>query len=275
MRSDDAGDSWREVSGNLPTDFGFTIDVHAHEPETIYVVPIKSDSEHFPLDGRLRVYRSRTGGERMGSAHQRVTAARLLRQRASRCDGGRCARFMWHLFRHDGWAGLRFGRFGRHVDADRARFACGAFGRGADTAVIRVVLPAHLRTLARVDGEVNLEIEGEITQRRCSTRSSRAIRRYGERSAISSRRNAARTCGSSPASGICHTSVPTRRFRPRSQTAPSRFSSSARWREARLEYDQGCVVPYRVRLCATDGGICGGKCCADDARRVSGDLSRA
>ena len=62
MRSDDAGDSWHEVSGNLPTDFGFVIDVHAHEPETIYVVPIKSDSEHFPLDGKLRVYRSRTGG---------------------------------------------------------------------------------------------------------------------------------------------------------------------------------------------------------------------
>jgi hypothetical protein len=63
MRSDDAGESWREVSGNLPTDFGFPIDVHAHEPETIYVVPIKSDSEHYPPDGRLRVYRSRTGGQ--------------------------------------------------------------------------------------------------------------------------------------------------------------------------------------------------------------------
>jgi photosystem II stability/assembly factor-like uncharacterized protein len=62
MRSDDAGETWREVSGNLPSDFGFPIEVHAHEPETIYVVPIKSDSEHFPPDGRLRVYRSRTGG---------------------------------------------------------------------------------------------------------------------------------------------------------------------------------------------------------------------
>jgi hypothetical protein len=62
MRSDDAGDSWQEVSGNLPTDFGFVIDVHAHEPNTIYVVPIKSDAEHFPPDGKLRVYRSRTGG---------------------------------------------------------------------------------------------------------------------------------------------------------------------------------------------------------------------
>jgi BNR/Asp-box repeat len=63
MRSDDAGESWREISGNLPTDFGFAIDVHAHEPQTIYVVPIKSDSEHFPIDGRLRVYRSRAGGD--------------------------------------------------------------------------------------------------------------------------------------------------------------------------------------------------------------------
>ena len=62
LRSDNAGEMWTEVSGNLPTDFGFPIDVHAHEPETIYVVPIKSDSEHFPPDGKLRVYRSRTGG---------------------------------------------------------------------------------------------------------------------------------------------------------------------------------------------------------------------
>ncbi len=62
MRSDDAGDSWHEVSGNLPSDFGFPIAVHAHEPETIYVVPIKSDGEHYPPDGKLRVYRSRQGG---------------------------------------------------------------------------------------------------------------------------------------------------------------------------------------------------------------------
>jgi len=62
MRSDDAGVSWREISGNLPTDFGFPISVHAHEPDTVYVVPIKSDSEHYPPDGKLRVYRSRTGG---------------------------------------------------------------------------------------------------------------------------------------------------------------------------------------------------------------------
>jgi len=62
LRSDDAGDNWTKISGNLPTDFGFVIDVNSNDPETVYVVPIKSDSEHFPLDGKLRVYRSRSGG---------------------------------------------------------------------------------------------------------------------------------------------------------------------------------------------------------------------
>lgn len=63
MRTDNGGESWREISGNLPSDFGFPVNVHAHEPETIYVVPIKSDSEHFPPDGKLRVYRSKSGGD--------------------------------------------------------------------------------------------------------------------------------------------------------------------------------------------------------------------
>jgi photosystem II stability/assembly factor-like uncharacterized protein len=62
MRSDDAGESWQEISGNLPTDFGFPIAINANEPDTIYVVPITSDSHHFVMDGKLRVYRSRTGG---------------------------------------------------------------------------------------------------------------------------------------------------------------------------------------------------------------------
>jgi hypothetical protein len=62
LRTDNTGDQWTEVSGNLPTDFGFPIEVHAHEPETIYVVPITSDSLHYPPEGKLRVYRSRVGG---------------------------------------------------------------------------------------------------------------------------------------------------------------------------------------------------------------------
>jgi hypothetical protein len=63
MRSDNGGDQWTEVSGNLPTDFGFVIDVNSNEPKTVYVVPIKSDGEHYPPEGKLRVYRSKSGGE--------------------------------------------------------------------------------------------------------------------------------------------------------------------------------------------------------------------
>jgi photosystem II stability/assembly factor-like uncharacterized protein len=62
MRSDNGGDQWTKISGNLPTDFGFVIDVNANDPETIYVVPNKRDSEHYPPDGKLRVFHSRTGG---------------------------------------------------------------------------------------------------------------------------------------------------------------------------------------------------------------------
>ncbi|HET9399467.1 MAG TPA: sialidase family protein [Candidatus Acidoferrales bacterium] len=62
MRSDNGGDSWQEISGNLPTDFGFVIDVNSNEPETVYVVPIKSDSEHFVHEAKLRVFRSKSGG---------------------------------------------------------------------------------------------------------------------------------------------------------------------------------------------------------------------
>jgi len=62
MRTDDAAESWQEISGNLPTDFGFVVDINANEPDTVYVLPIKSDSQHFVPDGKLRVYRSKSGG---------------------------------------------------------------------------------------------------------------------------------------------------------------------------------------------------------------------
>jgi len=60
LRSDDAGGSWREVSGDLPSDFGFPIDVHAHDAETVYVVPIRSDSTHCPPDGKRAARTCRT-----------------------------------------------------------------------------------------------------------------------------------------------------------------------------------------------------------------------
>jgi hypothetical protein len=62
LRTDNAGEEWRFINGNLPSDFGFPIDVHIHEPETVYVVPINAESGRIPPEGKLRVYRSRTGG---------------------------------------------------------------------------------------------------------------------------------------------------------------------------------------------------------------------
>ena len=166
MRSDDAGDSWREVSGNLPTDFGFAIDVHAHEPETIFVAPIKSDSEHYPLDGKLQVWRSKTGGNEWEAMTNGLAAAELLRERAARCDGRRFAGQLRGVFRHDGRPGVCVAGCGRQLEADRARSAGGAVGGGADAVMIRVELPHHLRVLAQVSGEVTVEVAEPVTLRR-------------------------------------------------------------------------------------------------------------
>ena len=165
MRSDDAGDSWHEVSGNLPTDFGFPIDVHAHEPETIYVVPIKSDSEHYPPDGKLRVYRSRTGGNEWealtNGLPQSDCYVNVLRDAMAVDSLDPC--------------GVYFGTTGGQVYASAdagdswapiVRDLPAVLSVEVQTLpMIRVVLPAHLRTLARVDGEVQLEVDGPATQR--------------------------------------------------------------------------------------------------------------
>ena len=127
MRSDDAGGSWHEVSGNLPTDFGFVIDVHAHEPETIYVVPIKSDAEHFPPDGQLRVWRSRTGGNEWepltNGLPQSNCYVNVLRD-AMAVDSLEILR---RVFWNDGRAGLCFCGWRRHVERDRPRSSTRAF----------------------------------------------------------------------------------------------------------------------------------------------------
>ena len=165
MRSDDSGESWREVSGNLPTDFGFPIDVHAHEPDTVYVVPITSDAQHFPPEGKLRVYRSRTGGDDWepltNGLPQEHCYVNVLRDAMAVDSLEEC--------------GIYFGTTGGQVYASPdsgdtwapiVRDLPGrAVGRGPDAAMIRVVLPSHLRVLARIDGEVRLDVAGPVTQR--------------------------------------------------------------------------------------------------------------
>jgi photosystem II stability/assembly factor-like uncharacterized protein/molybdopterin converting factor small subunit len=162
MRSDDAGESWHEVSGNLPTDFGFPIDVHAHEPDTIYVVPITSDAEHFPPEGKLRVYRSRTGGDEWealtSGLPQEHCYVNVLRDAMAVDTLDSC--------------GVYFGTTGGQVYASAdAGDSWAPIVRdlpavlSVEAQTIRVVLPAHLRTLARVVGEVELDVTGQVTQR--------------------------------------------------------------------------------------------------------------
>ncbi len=165
MRTDDAGENWREISGNLPTDFGFAIDVHAHEPETVYVVPIKSDAEHFLPERQARVYRSRNGGDEWEpltkGLPQQNCYVNVLRDAMAVDTLDECGVYFGTTRR----AGLRLRRRRRLVEGHRPRPAAGAVGRGADPAVIRIELPAPLRAFAGIRGEVTLEVSPPVTQR--------------------------------------------------------------------------------------------------------------
>ena len=165
MRTDDGGENWHDIGGNLPTDFGFVVDVHAHEPETVYVLPITSDTEHFPPEGKLRVYRSRTGG------HEWEPLTTGLPQEHCYVDVLRDAMSVDGLDE----CGVYFGTTGGQVYASADAgdswapivrdLPGGAVRGGADAAMtpVRVKLPTHLRRLADLDGEMRLDIEGPLT----------------------------------------------------------------------------------------------------------------
>jgi hypothetical protein len=61
-RSDDAGDSWQDIAKGVPSDFGFAMAIHPHEPDTVYIVPQEADRYRWTPEGKLRVYRTRNGG---------------------------------------------------------------------------------------------------------------------------------------------------------------------------------------------------------------------
>ena len=202
MRSDDAGDTWQEISGNLPTDFGFPIDVHAHEPDTVYVVPIKSDAEHYPPDGKLRVYRSRSGGNEWEPLTKPACRKRrLLRQRPARRDGRRFAGPVRRLLRHHRRPGVRLRRRGRHVGRRRPRPAPRGVRGGANPAMIRVQLPTHLRDAGargRPRGDAGSRRGGDARRRSDRPRSP-LPRCSAARCATTARSSAGRCCASSPA----------------------------------------------------------------------------
>ena len=175
MRSDDAGDSWREVSGDLPSDFGFPIAVHAHEPDTVYG---RADHQRLPaLPARWAAAGlSQPRGRRaVGGPDRGAAAGALLRRRAARRDGRRRARVVRDLPRHHRRAGLRLERLRGLLGGDREGPPSRAVGGGADPAMstssdltsstITVALPAHLRAMAGTGAHVVVEVSGEVTQR--------------------------------------------------------------------------------------------------------------
>jgi photosystem II stability/assembly factor-like uncharacterized protein len=62
-RSDDWGESWQDIANGVPSDFGFAMQMHPHDPDTVYIVPIQSDEFRVVPEGKLRVYRTRDAGK--------------------------------------------------------------------------------------------------------------------------------------------------------------------------------------------------------------------
>ena len=62
-RTDDGGDNWRDVANGVPSDFGFCMAIHPHDPDVVYIVPLESDSYRCTPEGKMRVYRTRNGGK--------------------------------------------------------------------------------------------------------------------------------------------------------------------------------------------------------------------
>jgi hypothetical protein len=62
-RSDDAGNSWKDIANGVPSDFGFCMAAHPHDPDTVYIVPIESDEYRCTPEGKLRVYRTQNAGK--------------------------------------------------------------------------------------------------------------------------------------------------------------------------------------------------------------------
>jgi hypothetical protein len=167
FRTEDAGQTWQPINRGLKSEGIPNPEAEVgHCVHRIAMHPSCPDQERFrALPARWQVARVPQSHrrQRVGGAHEWVAAARLLRQRASRCDVRRFARPMRRVLRHHGRPGVRVRERRGHVGPDRQRSSGRRVGRSPDAAMIRIVLPAHLRTLAQVDDEVRLELEGDVT----------------------------------------------------------------------------------------------------------------
>ena len=110
-RSDDRGESWTDIANGVPSDFGFAMAIHPENPDCAWIVPLESDQFRCTPEGKLRVYRTRDGGE-LGGAVERA-CRRTARTR-------RCCATRWlstrstagRLLRHAQRQAVRLGRRG-------------------------------------------------------------------------------------------------------------------------------------------------------------------
>jgi len=83
-RSDNGGDSWKDIANGVPSDFGFAMVGHPHDPETVYIVPIESDEFRCTPDAKLRVFRTRDGGASWEALTDGLPQEHALEERARR-----------------------------------------------------------------------------------------------------------------------------------------------------------------------------------------------
>jgi photosystem II stability/assembly factor-like uncharacterized protein len=61
-RSDDAGESWQDIAGGLPSDFGFPLALDPADPDSAFLIPLTADMDRVTPEGRVRVYETRDAG---------------------------------------------------------------------------------------------------------------------------------------------------------------------------------------------------------------------
>jgi hypothetical protein len=108
-RSDDGARTWVEITAGLPSDFGYGIVCDPNDADTVFQIPESGSHLRAPVDGKLRVYRSRDGGASWVSASTGLPAAHVyvtvLREAMATDARDPC--------------GVYFGTSGGHVFASR------------------------------------------------------------------------------------------------------------------------------------------------------------
>ncbi len=114
-RSDDTGETWTDIGGGLPSDFGFPMVVDPADPDSAYVIPLRSDGDRVTADGRVKVYETRDAGTTWTERGRPATARCLSDGAPSGVRSGRRGIRARAVLRGDLGRPVRVGRRRRHV----------------------------------------------------------------------------------------------------------------------------------------------------------------